>query len=102
MNDHEGAAPADLTEPWNGQERLHLSPVVPGAPITVGHGFHAQQFLHGNFARNAMSPFVLIDHFHMSTPTFDVHPHAGISAVTLVFEDTRGRMKSVDSTGHQT
>jgi redox-sensitive bicupin YhaK (pirin superfamily) len=48
-----------------------------------------------------MSPFVLVDHFVMTAPTFDVHPHAGMSAVTLLFEDTRSEMSSVDSIGHR-
>ncbi|HEV8692741.1 MAG TPA: pirin-like C-terminal cupin domain-containing protein [Lysobacter sp.] len=44
-----------------------------------------------------MSPLVLADHFIMTGPTFDLHPHAGMSAVTLLFESTRGRMSSHDS-----
>ena len=36
----------------------------------------------------------------MWEPTFEVHPHAGFSAATLVFEDTRGSMVSRDSIGN--
>ena len=44
-----------------------------------------------------MSPLVLVDHFVMTGPTFAPHPHAGISAVTLLFEDSQGVMQSLDS-----
>jgi redox-sensitive bicupin YhaK (pirin superfamily) len=37
----------------------------------------------------------------MTAPTFEVHPHAGMSAVTLMFEDTRGEMSSIDSIDHR-
>jgi redox-sensitive bicupin YhaK (pirin superfamily) len=77
-----------------------FSPVVAGEPIAIGRGFTALQFRHDRFPAGALSPFVLVDHFHMLAPTFDVHPHAGISAVTLVFEDTKGQMASQDSVGH--
>ncbi|HEV2680326.1 MAG TPA: pirin-like C-terminal cupin domain-containing protein, partial [Rhodanobacter sp.] len=40
---------------------------------------------------------VLADHFVMTGPTFELHPHAGMSAVTVLFEDTQGWMSSHDS-----
>ncbi|HLZ68261.1 MAG TPA: pirin-like C-terminal cupin domain-containing protein [Aliidongia sp.] len=80
--------------------RARFSPVVAGGPMRIGTGFTALQFHHDQFAPRAMSPFVLVDHFHMREPTFDLHPHAGMSAVTLVFEDTEGEMASRDSVGH--
>jgi hypothetical protein len=43
----------------------------------------------------------MVGHFYMWEPTFPVHPHAGFSAVTLVFEDTVGSMSTVDSIGHR-
>ncbi|GGF04303.1 quercetin 2,3-dioxygenase [Aliidongia dinghuensis] len=79
---------------------LTFSPVTTGEPFAIGPGFTALQFRHDQFAARAMSPFVMVDHFHMSEPTFDVHPHAGMSAVTLMFEDTEGTMASRDSVGH--
>jgi redox-sensitive bicupin YhaK (pirin superfamily) len=45
-----------------------------------------------------MSPLVLVDHFVMTGPTFEPHPHAGISAATLLLEDSTGTMQSQDST----
>jgi redox-sensitive bicupin YhaK (pirin superfamily) len=37
-----------------------------------------------------MDPLVMVDHYVMTEPTFGVHPHAGMSAVSLLFEDGRG------------
>ena len=83
------------------EARLAFSPTCSGAPLTIGEGFTALQFRHDDFPSAAMSPFVMVDHFQMWRPTFDVHPHAGMSAVTLVLEDTKGRMLSRDSLGHE-
>ena len=44
-----------------------------------------------------MSPFVLIDDFKMTGKTFDLHPHAGMSAVTLTMLTSKGHMHSLDS-----
>lgn len=38
-----------------------------------------------------------IDHFHMSQPIFPPHPHAGFSAVTLMFEDSEGSFTNRDT-----
>lgn len=79
---------------------LQLSQPFKSEAATIGAAFRALQFHHSDFPSNVMSPFVMVDHFEMWGPTFDVHPHAGMSAVTLVFEDTKGLMKSIDSVGH--
>ena len=44
-----------------------------------------------------MSPLVMAEHFIMSGPAFAPHPHAGMSAVTLLLEDTRGVLRSRDT-----
>ncbi len=80
---------------------LRLSNIVTPPRIQVGSGCTIAQFRHDAFSGAAMSPFVMVDHFHMWQPTFEVHPHAGFSAVTLVFEDSRGEMISRDSLGHR-
>ena len=80
---------------------LRFSNIVTARPTPVGTGCTIAQFRHETFHGAAMSPFVMVDHFHMWQPTFDVHPHAGFSAVTLMFEDTRGEMLSRDSLGHR-
>jgi redox-sensitive bicupin YhaK (pirin superfamily) len=84
-----------------GETPNRYSPIVEGAPVTMGPGCRGLQFRYSDVFGRAMSPFVLIDHFEMWQPTFDVHPHAGMSAVTLMFEDTRGKMRGVDSIDHQ-
>ena len=46
-----------------------------------------------------LDPFLNVDHFRMSEPTFPPHPHAGFSAVTLMFEDSPGSFTNRDSRG---
>lgn len=79
---------------------IRFSKVATATAQPIGAGCTIAQFRHDAFGGTAMSPFVMVDHFHMWQPTFDVHPHAGFSAVTLVFEDTKGSMVSRDSIGN--
>lgn len=73
-------------------------PVV-GRKISIGTGFTALSFAHDRFG-GLMDPLVMVDHFTMSEPTFGVHPHAGMSAVSLLFEDSLGLFHNRDSLGH--
>jgi redox-sensitive bicupin YhaK (pirin superfamily) len=41
----------------------------------------------------------MVDHFMMTEPTFEPHLHAGISAVTAVFEDSEGDFLNRDTVG---
>ncbi|WP_233840878.1 pirin-like C-terminal cupin domain-containing protein [Dyella sp. 2HG41-7] len=75
---------------------LHFTNPVAPEPHPVGAHCDIRQFRHTDFGE-AMSPLVLVDHFVMTGPTFEVHPHAGMSAVTVLFEDTQGWMSSHDS-----
>jgi redox-sensitive bicupin YhaK (pirin superfamily) len=75
---------------------LRFSRPVTREPHAVGANCHIRQFRHTDFG-HAMSPLVLADHFVMTGPTFELHPHAGMSAVTVLFEDTQGWMSSHDS-----
>jgi redox-sensitive bicupin YhaK (pirin superfamily) len=75
---------------------LRFSGIVAPEPHPVGQACMIRQFRHTQFD-GAMSPLVLADHFVMTGPTFEVHPHAGMSAVTLLLEDTVGEMSSHDS-----
>lgn len=75
---------------------LRFSHVVKCAPHPVGAHCDIRQFRHTDFS-GAMSPLVLADHFVMTGPTFELHPHAGMSAVTILFENTQGWMSSHDS-----
>lgn len=75
---------------------IHLSPPVAKPFEPVGDACSIRQFRYTDFPLR-MSPLVLVDHFIMTGPTFAPHPHAGMSAVTLLLEDTRGAMRSRDS-----
>jgi redox-sensitive bicupin YhaK (pirin superfamily) len=46
-----------------------------------------------------LDPFISLDDFRMSEPTFPPHPHAGFSAVTYLFEDSPGAFTNRDSLG---
>lgn len=70
-----------------------------GHPLDIGAGFTALSFREWDFA-GAMDPLVLVDHYHMSEPTFGAHPHAGLSAVSILFEDSEGKFHNRDSLGN--
>ena len=46
------------------------------------------------------SPVLVLDHFRVTGRPFSPHPHAGFSAVTYVFEDSPGGLRSRDSLGN--
>jgi redox-sensitive bicupin YhaK (pirin superfamily) len=46
-----------------------------------------------------LDPFLALTDFHMSSPTFAPHPHAGFSAVTYMFRDSAGSFRNRDSLG---
>lgn len=48
---------------------------------------------------HAFDPFIMVDHFRMTQPTFPPHPHAGFSAVTYLFEDAQTGFRNRDSRG---
>lgn len=76
-----------------------LGTIVEGVPQTIGSGFTARHFSEDMFA-GRMDPLVMVDHFVMTAPTFDPHLHAGISAVTALFEDSTGDFLNRDTLGH--
>lgn len=78
---------------------LYHSVSVPGETLIVGDGFEAKSFKHSKFS-GLMDPIVMVDHFVMSEPTFGEHPHAGMSAVSVLFEDSVGVFNSQDSLGN--
>lgn len=47
----------------------------------------------------SIDPFLNVDDFRMSERTFPPHPHAGFSAVTYMFEDSKGTFINRDSLG---
>ncbi|GBL05271.1 pirin family protein [Glaciecola sp. KUL10] len=78
---------------------LTISAPQKGKALNIGTGFTASTFRHSNFV-GAMDPLVMVDHYQMSKPTFGAHPHAGLSAVTVLFEDSVGKFHNQDSLGN--
>ncbi len=78
--------------------RSELEP-VNGDPLSIGTGFSARSFRAKDIGP-AMDPLVLVDHYVMTEPTFGTHPHAGLSAVSLIFPDSTGRFHNRDSLGN--
>ena len=76
-----------------------IGAVVSGTPHRVGSGFTANHFSEDMFA-GRMDPLLTVDHFVMTEPTFEPHLHAGISAVTAMFEDSDGAFLNRDTLGH--
>ncbi|HYG13880.1 MAG TPA: pirin family protein, partial [Methylophilaceae bacterium] len=77
-----------------------LGKVVAGVSHHIGKGFTASHFSEEMFD-GRMDPLVMVDHFVMTAPTFGPHLHAGISAVTAMFEDSEGSFINRDSLGHK-
>jgi redox-sensitive bicupin YhaK (pirin superfamily) len=72
--------------------------VVVAKPIAHGTGFQAFSVGQQNLG-SAIAPFLQLDHYFMSQPTFAEHPHQGFSAVTYMFEDSAGSFFNEDSQG---
>ncbi|MCB1643900.1 MAG: pirin family protein [Pseudomonadales bacterium] len=70
-----------------------------GRSLEIGTGFKALTFREKDFP-GAMDPLVMVDHYTMTEPTFGVHPHAGLSAVSVLFEDSEGRFHNRDTLGN--
>ncbi|TCR79020.1 pirin-like C-terminal cupin domain-containing protein [Rhizobium sp. BK376] len=75
-----------------------LGAVVAGKSHTIGNGFTANHFSEEMFG-GRMDPLLMVDHFVMTSPTFAPHLHAGISAVTAMFEDSTGGFVNRDTLG---
>jgi redox-sensitive bicupin YhaK (pirin superfamily) len=88
------AAQRDVNSP---SERL--GKIIAAAPHAIGSGFAAHHFSEEMFDGH-MDPLLMVDHFVMTSPTFDPHLHAGISAVTAMFEDSTGEFLNRDTLGH--
>ncbi len=76
-----------------------VSMPLTGTEISLGGGFDARSF-RAREVGASMDPLVMVDHYVMTTPTFGVHPHAGMSAVSLLFEDSEGLFWNRDSLGN--
>lgn len=80
-------------------EGLRVSSPVAGNELSIRTGFKARSF-RATELEAAMDPLVMVDHYVMTEPTFGVHPHAGMSAVSLLFEDGTGLFHNRDSLGN--
>ena len=73
-----------------------ISPVIKAIPSS--HGGHFDVLRLDLAAAGAMAyPVMMLDHYRMRGPTFAPHPHAGLSAVTYLFEDSPGGLRNRDS-----
>ncbi|MCL1036187.1 pirin family protein [Shewanella submarina] len=80
---------------------LHQSSGIISPQLIDNHkGFKALGFREKQFS-GLMDPLVMVDHFTMDRPTFGAHPHAGMSAVTVMFEDSEGLFHNQDSLGNE-
>jgi len=80
-------------------DKPHISEPVSGNPLSIGSGFNAKSFKYNQFD-NLLDPIVMVDHYRMTSPTFGEHPHAGMSAVSVLFEDSTGIFNNKDSLGN--
>lgn len=79
--------------------RSAISVIQQGEKMTRGEGFEALSFTHRQLD-GLMDPLIMVDHFTMTEPTFGPHAHAGISAVSVLFEDSTGSFRNRDSLGN--
>jgi redox-sensitive bicupin YhaK (pirin superfamily) len=75
-----------------------VSRMVQAKPLTHGIGFQAYSVGQQSLG-TTIHPFLQLDHYFMSQPTFGEHPHQGIAAVTYMFEDSEGSFFNQDSQG---
>jgi redox-sensitive bicupin YhaK (pirin superfamily) len=97
MNTINGAM--DFSQGSTTRDMTFISEPSEGADLTVGSGFKAESFRAVDIGE-AMDPLVMVDHYVMTEPTFGAHPHAGMSAVSLLFEDSEGLFHNRDSLGN--
>jgi quercetin 2,3-dioxygenase len=62
---------------------------------------HGRGFLSADLSlqRFPIEPFIVATDFHMSYPFFPPHPHAGVSVLTYIFEDSENAFVNRDSFG---
>ena len=78
---------------------IHFSPVIAAQDRGTGGAFSVKALdLAG--AGDSASPVIVLDDFRVRGRPFPPHPHAGFAAVTYVFEDSPGGLRSRDSLGN--
>ncbi|HEY1256489.1 MAG TPA: pirin family protein [Terracidiphilus sp.] len=78
---------------------IRFSPVLPSRPSASGGTFSVQA-IDLSALGDWGSPVLVLDHFRVTGRPFPPHPHAGFAAVTYVFEDSPGGLRSRDSLGN--
>ncbi len=77
---------------------VQLSAVTNSQPRRIP-GFTSQRYVDLQALGVYGSPLVVLDDFRVEELPFSAHPHAGFAAVTYVFEDSPGRLRSRSSLG---
>lgn len=83
----------------NHESQAATTRLQQGEKMVRGDGFKALSFIHRQLD-GLMDPLIMVDHFTMTAPTFGPHAHAGISAVSVLFEDSAGGFRNRDSLGN--
>jgi hypothetical protein len=72
---------------------IQISPVINASLWESGGVFSAKSIKLHELGERA-SPIFVLDDFRVRGRPFAPHPHAGISGLTYVFEDSEGRARS--------
>jgi redox-sensitive bicupin YhaK (pirin superfamily) len=78
----------------------NVTKIFQANPFTHGTGFQAFSIGQQQLGPS-IHPFLQLDHYFMTQPTFNEHPHQGIAAVTYMFEDSEGTFFNQDTQGDQ-
>lgn len=66
--------------------------------VSSGDGQFAARKVRSIHFNGLLDPLIGFDHFELTTDVFGPHPHAGMSAVSYLFEDS-GHYQNLDSSG---
>lgn len=84
-----------------GSEIFNLMPVRAVVPM-AWHAFNAHSGAHMLRVDSSwIDPFIGIDSYTVTAPTFGPHPHAGMSAVSLMLPESEGGFTNRDTMGDQ-
>jgi hypothetical protein len=78
---------------------IQFSPVIATQARGKGSAFSVKQIDLRELGEKA-SPVAVLADFRVLERPFGPHPHAGFSAVTYVFEDSKGALRARDSLGN--
>ena len=78
------------------RSKRSLVKIADAHTMSRSRSFQASSVGRSNLGEG-IDPFLQIDRFRMSQPVFPPHPHAGFSAVTYMFEDSKGAFVNRDS-----